>query len=332
MNINIYYGGRGIIDDPTLAVLDKMAAVLEELRVVVKRYNLYEYKNTIPTLPQTLKDADGVVLASTVEWHGVGGYMHQFLDACWQFGDKEKISGIYMMPVVMSRTFGEREARMDLVTAWELLGGRLIDGFGGYIENTLEIEMNAKYRDIIEKKTENLYRAVNQKIASFPSSATVLQQTIALPASSSFSPQESEQLSQYVSDDHYVQTQKEDIQELASMFRDIMGEENAGSEEEYLGEIKRAFRPQVGVAGSFSINIEEKAQNLVLKISGTSMTCGYGSLEKPDVEMEMTRSVMDEIVGGRMTFQRAFMSGAMKKMKGDFRILCGLDQVLNFVK
>ncbi len=71
------------------------------------------------------------------------------------------------------------------------MGGRLSDGFGGYIENTLEIEMNAKYRDIIEKKTENLYRAVNQKIASFPSSATVLQQTIALPASSSFSPQES---------------------------------------------------------------------------------------------------------------------------------------------
>ena len=92
MNINIYYGGRGIIDDPTNYVINKMQEVLEELRVNVMRYNLYEYKNTIPTLPQTLKEADGIILATTVEWYGIGGYMQQFLDACWLFGDKEKIA------------------------------------------------------------------------------------------------------------------------------------------------------------------------------------------------------------------------------------------------
>ena len=58
MNINIYYGGRGIIDDPTLFVIGKMQEILEELRVNVTRYILYECKNTIPTLPQTLKDAE----------------------------------------------------------------------------------------------------------------------------------------------------------------------------------------------------------------------------------------------------------------------------------
>ena len=50
MNINIYYGGRGLIDDPTLFVINKMQEVLEELRVNVTRYNLYEYKSTISTL------------------------------------------------------------------------------------------------------------------------------------------------------------------------------------------------------------------------------------------------------------------------------------------
>ena len=92
MNINIYYGGRGLIDDPTLFVINKMQEVLEELRVNVTRYNLYEYKSTISTLPQTLKEADGIVLATTVEWYGIGGFMQQFLDACWLFGDKEKIA------------------------------------------------------------------------------------------------------------------------------------------------------------------------------------------------------------------------------------------------
>ena len=99
LNINIYYGGRGIIDDPTIFVINKMQEILEELRVNVTRYNLYELKNTIPTLPQTLKDADGIILATTVEWYGIGGYMQHFLDACWLFGDKEKIAGIYMCPV-----------------------------------------------------------------------------------------------------------------------------------------------------------------------------------------------------------------------------------------
>ena len=76
MKINIYYGGRGLMDDPTLYVINKMQSVLEELHVEVERYNLYELKNTIPTLPQTLKEADGIILATTVEWHGIGGYMH----------------------------------------------------------------------------------------------------------------------------------------------------------------------------------------------------------------------------------------------------------------
>ena len=121
MKINIYYGGRGMIDDPTLVVINKMQEVLEELHVKVERYNLHELKNTIPTLPQTLKDVDGVIFATTVEWHGIGGYMHQFLDACWLYGDKEKISQIYMCPIVMSTTYGEREGKLDLSTAYTIL-------------------------------------------------------------------------------------------------------------------------------------------------------------------------------------------------------------------
>lgn len=170
MNINIYYGGRGLIDDPTLFVINKMQEILEELRVNVTRYNLYELKNTITTLPQTLKDADGIILATTVEWYGIGGYMQQFLDACWLFGNKEKMAEIYMCPVVMSTTYGEREAKLNLATAWEILGGLPCSGICGYIENTVMLEMNEEYIRIIEKKAENMYRTINQHMASFPAS------------------------------------------------------------------------------------------------------------------------------------------------------------------
>ena len=67
MKINIYYGGRGLMDDPTLYVINRVQMVLEELHVTVERFNLYELKNRITTLPQTIKTADGIILASTIE-------------------------------------------------------------------------------------------------------------------------------------------------------------------------------------------------------------------------------------------------------------------------
>lgn len=90
MNINVYYGGRGLLDDPTLFVIERIIQVLEELRVKVTRYNMYEDKAGIATLPNTLKECDGVILAANVEWFGMGGYMQQFLDMCWLYGDKGK--------------------------------------------------------------------------------------------------------------------------------------------------------------------------------------------------------------------------------------------------
>lgn len=51
MKINIYYGGRGLIEDSTIYVMNKITEVLEELRVEVRRYNLYEDKQGISTLP-----------------------------------------------------------------------------------------------------------------------------------------------------------------------------------------------------------------------------------------------------------------------------------------
>ena len=329
MNINIYYGGRGIIDDPTLFVINKMQEILEELRVNVTRYNLYEHKNTIPTLPQTLKDADGIILATTVEWYGIGGYMQQFLDACWLFGDKEKIAKIYMCPIVMSTTYGEREAKLNLSTAWEILGGLPCSGICGYIENTVTLEMNSEYVRIIEKKAENMYRTINQHMASFPESNQAVKQKVSISPAIDLTPQETEQLSQYVSDESYVQKQKEDIQELTSLFKDMLHHGGAESEEEYLKDFESCFKPQTGFKAEYSLGMEEINQKLILNVDGKDMQCFYGSPNQPDVEIQMSRSTMEDIVNGRMTFQRAFMAGSMK-MKGDFKILRTLDLLFPF--
>lgn len=317
------------MDDPTLFVINKMKEVLEELRVTVECFQLYELKNNITTLPQSLKNADGVILATTVEWYGIGGYMQYFLDSCWLYGDKEKISQIYMCPIVMSTTYGERGGKLDLITAWEILGGLPCDGICGYIADTSILEENEEYIRIIEKKAENLYRTINQKMACLPTSNQAVKQKVAITKNINFTPQESEQLSQFVSDDTYVQRQKADIQELASMFRDMMGSNEKEDTTEFIKDIQEHFKPQPGLAGNYKLVIEGKKTPLVIEVNGGNLQCFYGAGSRADVEMQMTRDVLGDIIAGKNTFQASFMAGDMK-MKGDFKALRALDQVLIF--
>lgn len=220
MKVNIYYGGRGLIDDPTLFVLEKMEKVLDELRVSVERYNLYEEKSNIMVLPKTLKDVDGVILAASVEWYGYGGFLQQFLDACWLYGDKKKISHIYMLPVVTATTYGEREAEYNLIRAWEMLGGVPGDGLCTYVEDHIEFETNAELNLMIEKKAENFYRMISKKMVAFPNSSMQVKKKVLRGSTLSLTPQESEQLSIYASNDNYVKKQKEDIEELGACLRE----------------------------------------------------------------------------------------------------------------
>lgn len=330
MKINIYYGGRGLIDDPTLFVINRMQQVLEELRVEVERFNLFELKNHITTLPQTLKGADGIILATTVEWYGIGGYMQQFLDSCWLYGDKEKISGIYMCPVVMSTTYGEREGKLNLAAAWEILGGRACDGVCGYIADTSSLETSEEYISLIEKKAENMYRTVNQKIVSLPASNQAIRKMVTR-TQLDLTPQETEQLSQYVSDDNYVQRQKEDIQELTNIFRDLLNNGNGEGESEVITKLEQCFKPQPGFKAVYKFIIQERKKNLIIKVDGGNLQCFFGSYEHADVELQLSANVLDNIIYSRMTFQRGFMAGEMK-MKGDFKMFRTLDEIFIFSK
>lgn len=330
MKINIYYGGRGLIDDPTLYAIEKMESVFRELRVTVERFMLYDMKNSITMLPQTLKDADGIILATTVEWFGIGGYMMQFLDACWLYGDKEKISKIYMCPVVMSTTYGERDGELNMASAWEILGGHPCSGLCGYIEDIAILENNEGYMALIEKTAEDMYRTINKRVHALPASNQAVNRFVSITRKMDLTPKEAEELSQYTSDDSYVQKTKEDIRELTSIFRNKLEEDVQEDQEEvFLRALREHFRPIAGFKGTYKIVFETKKLPLYIEIRQNDMTCGYEQREKADVEMQMTEEALEDIIQGRMSFQRSFMSGVMK-MKGDFKLLRQLDQLFMF--
>ena len=329
MKINIYYGGRGLIEDPTLYVISKLTTVLEELRVQVARYNLYEEKNAIAMLPNTLKEADGVILATTVEWLGIGGFMQQFLDACWLYGDKEKLSTLYMLPIVMTGVYGEREAEQTLIKSWEILGGTPCQGLCAYVEDHVEFETNPDYAKTIEKKAEEFYRVVNQKIKILPSSAIELKKNVLRNNSIMLTPQESEQLSMYVSDDTYVKKQKEDIEELSQIFKELLDKSDKEADQEFLKNLRDNFHPIDDFSASYMIELSDIKKTLVIEVNNKRLKCYYGDKADADVIAKTTHSVMNRLVHGRITFQGAFMSGELTA-KGNFKPLRTFDQIFRF--
>ena len=331
MKINIYYGGRGLIEDATIYVMNKLTEVFEDLRVEVTRYNLYEEKNGISMLPQTLNEADAVVLATSVEWFGIGGYMQQFLDACWLYGNKEKVSQMYMLPVVTATTYGERDAAAHLVKAWEMLGGIPCEPVTAYVDDHIEFETNPDYAMLIEKQGEMFYRNISRKTKMLPSSASEVQQSMLKSASIDLTPQESEQLSAYVSDDNYVKKQKVDIEELAQIYKEMLGESDTDSSGEFVRSFKENFRPKNDFSASYAVELSDIGKNIIVEVDGEQLKCYYGEKDDTDVNAKTTKDVFAAIVNGRMTLQHAFMSGELSA-KGDFKILRMFDTVFQFDK
>jgi len=328
MNINIYYGGRGLIDDPTIFVINRIQQILGELNVTVVRYNLHDLKSTITTLPQTFKEVDAVILATTVEWYGIGGYMQMFLDYCWQYGDKNKIGELYMFPVVMSKTYGEREASLTLSNSWEMLGGKPMNGLSVYVDETVDFEFNSDHISIIEKFAETIYRTVTQKVKLLPSSNNTIKQSI-MKDIINLTPQENEQLSKFASDETFVQTQKKDIEELSSLFKEMMNDKENGGDDYYISSLKNKFSPVLDFSGTYMIMISDKNKNILITVKGDSIAVAFGDNSEADVIGKMGKEVFDNIIAGRMTFQRAFMTGDMTA-KGNFKTLRMLDEIFKF--
>ena len=330
MKINIYYGGRGLIEDPTLYVLNKITEVLGELRVDVNRFNLYEQKGGIAMLPNTMKDADAAVLAVSVEWYGIGGLMQQFLDACWLYADKNKLKKLYMFPVVISTSLGEREAEYHLIRSWELLGGVAFPGICAYAEDHVEFETNSAYGKMIEQAAENMYRTVNHKVVAYPSS-TAAGGSVAVSGSPiDLTPQESEQLSIYVSDETFVKKQKEDVAKLTKLYLDKLDQTGDEDKQEFIAEFKKAFvSPEPDFSAVYQIMMTDTERDLVLEVESGKLKVYYGTVQSPNVLAKTTREIVNKLVNGRVTFQGAFMSSQLT-CKGDFKLLRSFDQFFRF--
>ena len=121
--------------------------------------------------------------------------------------------------------------------------------------------------------------------------------------------------------------QKEDIEELASLFKGMLGEEK--DEDDYVERLKSHFFPMEGLKAVFRIDLVEEKSSLIIDINDSKLNCYRGTVEQADVTAKVKTAVFEQVLDGTKTFQSAFMSGELSA-QGNFKILRNFDTIFRF--
>ena len=109
-------------------------------------------------------------------------------------------------------------------------------------------------------------------------------------------------------------------------------EEASGSSEEYIKTLKKKFTPVAGVSAKYKVVFSDngKLKPVIIDVEGSKCDCRIGDEEGCDVVLKADQRTFEDILGGRMTFQRAFMSGSIK-LTGEFKLLRSMDQLFDLM-
>lgn len=339
MDILLVYGGNGLANDLSLLAVERINTVLQELEVNVTAFHL-TYDNISEKFIEALKIAEGVVLATTVEWIGIGGKMQAFLDNCYVSDNRKIIYEKYLMTVVLTKTTGDRDASSYLLKSWEMLGGIEGVSLSGRIENSVDIETDRKIISIIDKKTEDFYRIINQKRQVLPTSNnnTVISNNIEIEKNNSNDDMSiiNELINDnsvynnqpiYKKEDPHIIKQKQDIQELTDFFNRKLTSEKL-SNNKYIHMLIKAFNNKEDVCNcTYNIIITDKEnEDIIIKIIDGNINGYVGIDSSADVIINVDSHTFDRILSGKLTAQRAFLTGQLKA-KGNFTLLYEFDHI-----
>lgn len=341
--IIIVYGGNGFANDPTLVAVDRISKVLTELNTQIIRLDLYKDEYNIQDFFDELKYANSVVIATTVEWLGIGGRLQLFLDKCWHYGNQSFFDNVYLFGIVISRQGYERDTYNYLIKSWELLGGQEGSSICANIENSVELETNSALLNTIDKKAEEFYRITHQNRGALPTSIRKNKVLIEVPCGETepiekHSPMKDVDQEENINDNpdnnvtlianynEYIEKQQKDIEDISNIFKQklsVKSSEGIKTEPELFKlKFKGTTEP---IHYKIQWNIEDKrSKNLVLEIGENKINTYFGNMNDYDIVLYSDYEILQKVVDGNISIQRAFMTGAIKA-KGDFTTLYKLD-------
>lgn len=341
----IIYGGDGYADDPTLVTMDRVGNVLSELNTHIVRLDLYKDNYNIQDFFSELSGARAVVIATTVEWFGIGGHLQLFLDQCWKYGNKKFFNDVYLFGIVISKQGYERDTYNHLIKSWELLGGVEACSLCASIKSSIDLETNQVLLNAIDKKTEEFYRIAHQQRAILPTSIRANKVFVEVPTEQTqqvfeegvidpraFSERKEKEtfLPNY---DAYIEKQQKDIEDISNIFKQKLTHNAMATVKTEPQIFKDSFlgsQEPLSCKIQWQIN-DKKSKNFSMDIKTKKINTSFGNVDDHTIIINLDEVILQKIIEGKMTIQRAFMTGEIKA-KGDFTVLYKLDALFNLVK
>lgn len=336
MKILVVYGGLGLVDDPTLIAIERIKNVLNELHVEIEYIELYKKNHNISDIITNVETMDGIVLATTVEWIGIGGLMQTFLDECWQNTSGTEFKDKYLLSVVFSRNSEERDALNYLIKAWDILGGLEGINICCNMNNSVSLETNDELIEAIDKKIEDYYRIIHQKRPTLPISrcknrhSNVFKEVYDQTLQDSTNDHVTKQIIDF---DDYIDVQKQDIEELANLFKQKLLDDTPSSNDERISKLERAY---IGTEKELNYiykiivrhqhNLEEY---IIIRIKEGQIECSLGDVSQVDTTLSMDEDILGNILNGKLTVGRAFMTGQITA-KGNLTLIYEFDRLFKF--
>ncbi len=344
----LVYGGSALSNDPSAVVAERVAGVLAELNVGVYRIDLYKNDYKMDQFFDVLAEADGLIMATTVEWFGIGGVLQTFLDKAYMSGQFKVFDGTYLFNIAISRHSYEREAMDHILRSWELLGG--IEGVNlcASIASSADIETNNKLLLAIDKKAEDFYRVINQQRMPMPTSINENKVILRVPAQEGLPSGEQLEMPQVLGQekkdepinnqisfinnyDAFIEKQQQDIHDIANLFKEKLATDVGTGGMKIPELFEHRFRADNGF-GNHSITwivTNDAKSNFVMTFRGSSLKCSKGQKKDADVVISSNLDTVTKVTEGKLTIQRAFMTGEIKA-KGNFTLLYKLDNLFKF--
>lgn len=335
MKVIVVYGGTGLTNDPTMEVIRRISHVLTELNTNIIRMDLTRHYD-IHEFLEHMETADGVVLSTTVTWLGIGGPLQTFLDACYNFGRQSLFQRCYLMGVVIATQMFERDAYNHLIKSWELLGGMEGTQVCSAIKNLVAFETDKDLGISVDKKAEEFYRIIHQKRKVLPSSIRenkiiieIEKPVETVDSNEETLPKQKERSTLIPNYDAYIAKQKKDIEDISQLFRKKLNHQ----EEEAMNHEPKRFMNTYNGKADFDASIQwfvedQPNKHFIMTFDGGKLSCVYGESDNNHVFIHVDYDILRKILQGKLTIQRAFMTGKLKA-QGDFTLLNQLDQAFD---
>ena len=260
------------------------------------------------------------------------------MDECFFRGSEILFKEKPLFGVSLTRTSYEREAYHQLINAWELLGG--VEGISitALLRSSKELETNFDYLFGIDKKTEAYYRILNQDRGHLPLSVRTEKLMIEMPvltenvnvekvSREKITKEKGGLIEDY---DSFIEKQHQDIQSISSLLKKKLSGKEAQKQKLLPQILKEAYRGSLEIDTKIQILFDDSSQdNTVIELFQKEIKAFYGQMTQVKVTLSGKKAVLMKVFEGKLTMQRAFMTGEVKA-KGDFTIIYKFDELFHF--